>query len=1711
MNPKSKLCSGALAGCLMLSLAVKTPAQSPAEPAHPILTISGSGSGASTILSTYTEAQYTNSFVPQQGPRDDLFADNVVPNDTGWSWSTSAPNQVTSTPSGVVFPTSSYQVKTQAVLVLSGKTIGVPYYTAVSGKNSLVYAYIDYMKRAQLRSDFNKLAPAYVNSGSSPATRNDAYARRIAVALDEWANHVPDYFMTEGWNKNILCDSNRAVQIGWNVERSSDHNGLAHEWEDNEIYALDAIYDSVALTTLSAERGYDVRQHIINDLFFNIGDFFLNRVPLDTAIGSNLSGPYTRLAMVARVLNRPDYILWLDNYLDATVRLKIKRDGTLGEGIGYSIGYLNENSDAAKAVRDYFLTRPANTPDLIAISNHVGSYVSTLQYGQAQWGAAALPNGQAPSFGDTPFNTYFTARNAGNSALLPAYGHVSMGTGAGSQSVQVNQSFPGNANHMRADISSFVLWAFNNEILGNIRYFNGTPGRQFGEQILAHNAVTIDRVNVTPYPPAPTYGNGDLMLYEAGNNGLAVTEIDGQRDYSNKASRYQRILLLNSADLNRPYVVDVMRVTGGTNHDYTLHGSIRFDQTWQCSFPLVTNPAPYPMLEGETWVEPATSYSSFPYYGFWRNVSSNQAPGNFQVTYRDTNSLHRDLRLWMTDDGTAKVFLGMTPIAERTDTTPPNFYKYWRPSLIVRKRIPSGTLQDLFVSVVEPLTNGVSTIQSVDRLPVAGGNLDAVALRITFTDGRVDTYIVNLNNPKVAGATAGAATVSTADGQYTLTGRIGVQMERASGSRCWTVNAGDFQYPGRRLTTPNQYYSGLILGETRKLTGGSNDAFYTSTPLPLGTALRGKQISVTFGALSGSGTQGISEMFQIDQVLLTNGQYYICFANDHMLEITNSATSVEQMAPNRTFSGTNQFELALSASASPISPLADVTVPVSGTTGPLGFNFGTLGSTAGSSLQVLATASNPALVPAGGLVIGGSGTNRTLTITPAAGTNGTAVITVSVTDGVWTNSRSFKLVVSSFLLTASPASQTVAVGSTNVSYTATVTSTNGFTNNVTFAVSGVPTGAGATFSPASINGAGSSVLTVTTSNTIVAGDYTLTLTAASGSLMSTTTVDLVVAGASSLRWNSTSSSVWDTNLMNWLNLGNGAGDVFQSEDSVLFDDTPGVVTSITLGTTVVPALLTVNASTNSFVLSGSGKLSGSAGIVKSGSGTLTLSTANDFSGPVTIAGGVLKAGNALALGAASGNTIVTNAGTLDVNTFNISGEPVVVSGDGAGGGGAIVNNGTAAQTTALKYVTLAGNTTFGGTARWDIRGSPASLLTSPSGSPYAITKVGTNQVSLVAVTTIDAALGDIDVQQGIFGIQTTTTQVGDPNKTITVHGGATLDLYRLTNSPLNKRLFLADGATIYSENDSNVILGPVTLDGNATFNVNSAGSNPSLNFNNALGGPGGITKTGAAPLILRATNTYSGSTLVSAGALMLMDSGSISNSSTITLAANSTLDVNGRIDKTLALADGQTLQGVGTVAGNLSVGPGAAVAPGLSAATLGTLVVGSNVTLQGTVCMKLTKAGAPTNDMIQAGTNIAYGGTLMLTNLAGTLAAGDAFRLFFAPSYSGAFTNIAPAIPAINLAWNTNGLSAGTVSIVSAPTRPPRLSGAVADGTSLVISGSSGVPGWTFYVLATTNLAVPLANWTVVATNTFDASGQCVATNAIDPNTPQRFYRLQLR
>ncbi len=100
-----------------------------------------------------------------------------------------------------------------------------------------------------------------------------------------------------------------------------------------------------------------------------------------------------------------------------------------------------------------------------------------------------------------------------------------------------------------------------------------------------------------------------------------------------------------------------------------------------------------------------------------------------------------------------------------------------------------------------------------------------------------------------------------------------------------------------------------------------------------------------------------------------------------------------------------------------------------------------------------------------------------------------------------------------FSLAASPSSQTVSQGQ-GTSYTVTETPSGGYSGTVGYSVSGLPTGAGATFNPATTSGSTlSTAMTISTASTTPAGTYQLTITGTdttTSTITSSTNVTLVV-------------------------------------------------------------------------------------------------------------------------------------------------------------------------------------------------------------------------------------------------------------------------------------------------------------------------------------------------------------------------------------------------------------------------------------------------------------------------------------------------------------------------------------------------------------------------------------------------------------------------
>ena len=335
-----------------------------------------------------------------------------------------------------------------------------------------------------------------------------------------------------------------------------------------------------------------------------------------------------------------------------------------------------------------------------------------------------------------------------------------------------------------------------------------------------------------------------------------------------------------------------------------------------------------------------------------------------------------------------------------------------------------------------------------------------------------------------------------------------------------------------------------------------------------------------------------------------------------------------------------------------------------------------------------------------------------------------------------------------------------------------------------------------------------------------------------------------------------------------------------------------------------------------------GIISGSGSVEQRGSSsTLTLSAANLYDGVTLITGGILQAGNDSALGSTVGGTTISNGATLDINNFNLGSEAITVQGAGVSNYGAIVNNNTATSTTAqqaLRFVTMAGDTTFGGVSnagaansgRWDIRGTTSAQSSlSTNGHAYNLTKVGNNQVSLVA-TTVDPALGDVTVNQGVLELELTTT-LGDPTHTVTVDGGAgtpgtmdnaTLQFYNMA-TPLNKNVVLQNGGSLYAKSNSlatdNTISGNVYIadtsgllnTGGTRSDITTAVTGTTMTLNGALQNVSGgssaaaVYKLGPGTVILaNATNSFNGTVNLNDGTLVV--NGSLAGS--ITMASSPT-------------------------------------------------------------------------------------------------------------------------------------------------------------------------------------------------------------------------------
>lgn len=294
-----------------------------------------------------------------------------------------------------------------------------------------------------------------------------------------------------------------------------------------------------------------------------------------------------------------------------------------------------------------------------------------------------------------------------------------------------------------------------------------------------------------------------------------------------------------------------------------------------------------------------------------------------------------------------------------------------------------------------------------------------------------------------------------------------------------------------------------------------------------------------------------------------------------------------------------------------------------------------------------------------------------------------------------------------------------------------------------------------------------------------------------------------------------------------------------------------------------------------------GVISGNGALTMAGSGRLALANANSYAGLTTVSSGTLAVQNSTALGSSAAGTVIEDGATLEIDTtaaLNLNAEQITVSGAGVNGRGAIVNSTATAQYNFLRLVTLAGDTTFGGehpNGRWDIRnasGASTFLMNN-----YSVTKVGSNYVGLTNVGVTPGATAGIDIQEGWFTIEGTTSMGGSSANTMTARSGTAFDIYNIS-TPVLWSLVMEDNTRFYARagnaSNLNIWAGPVTLSGRTVFDASGTYSDT---ISGPISGPGSVVKlrNELTTYFRNPANTYEGTTTISNGTLYAQTPGSL--------------------------------------------------------------------------------------------------------------------------------------------------------------------------------------------------------------------------------------------
>lgn len=385
--------------------------------------------------------------------------------------------------------------------------------------------------------------------------------------------------------------------------------------------------------------------------------------------------------------------------------------------------------------------------------------------------------------------------------------------------------------------------------------------------------------------------------------------------------------------------------------------------------------------------------------------------------------------------------------------------------------------------------------------------------------------------------------------------------------------------------------------------------------------------------------------------------------------------------------------------------------------------------------------------------------------------------------------------------------------------------------------------------------------------------------------------------AATLTWvGDDSNNLWDINTSQMWNDGSGAA-VYNDGDTVTIDDSGSAFPSIDLTAAVAPASVTVDNTTKNYTIAGAGSLAGTMPLNKSGTNTLSLQTANTFSGDVTVTGGILEfappsdvtmankfTGSGVGFRKSGANKLIISGGSKRHIDYWCG--SVVVD-------GGILQFGTSTGTTYPGFYRATSYTVNSGTTLAMIGQSTLNMNVPWTVNGGTVQSSGYNQVGTLTLNG-----GILEAVNGVSGQYRAIALNGH----VTVIGSEPSIIRQTGSSNPGIHLAVSGGLPVKTFNVSNV-----TGDTNADLTVSAILQNSQTYVTC------GLTKTGDGTMVMSAANLYTGTTTVNDGTLLVSgslasptvnvnDGGTLLVSSsapmpnaTVTIAANGTFGVAGTV------------------------------------------------------------------------------------------------------------------------------------------------------------------------------------------------------------------------